>query len=111
MSDETPACYGLHEYFDQVDDHMHKWCAKVCADCPILNECAARRDRFLDAGIYIEGTWAGRLYGLREPTRRPTCGSGTVGDTYHRKAGERVCEECAEARRQYERTRYRRKAS
>jgi hypothetical protein len=83
-------------WFDSTDLAVHKDCAKLCATCPAIAACRAHRDRILEQGHLIEGTWAGELYGAKPPTEWPTCGS------------EQTCERCIEGRTTYERNRKRR---
>lgn len=108
LVDEIPACFGLHHHFDKVDEQVHEGCKLICQSCPVLDKCAALRDRYLERGIYIEGTWAGQLVGYREPTVRASCGQ-PHGAQMHRNAREFPCDACWAARRDYERARARRR--
>lgn len=106
MSDPIPLCRGHSALFDSIDEDVHKWCARLCAVCPLLEACKRHRDDALAKELPIEGTWAGALYGgRREPVHRRQCGTH-AGPALHRKAGEWTCDECLAFRQRYERERY-----
>lgn len=83
-------------------NERHQLAAEICrAECRAIGACAARRDRLVAAGRRTSGVWAGQV-----PARgggRPRlygCGS-QAGYQAHRKAGEPVCDACAQAHREY----------
>lgn len=105
---EHPNCYGMSEFFDSVDELVHRECAALCVGCPVFQQCQRTAEDLVAKGMLIEGTWAGRLYGKKPPTHRSTCGRVT-GWYHHAKVNEEPCDDCLEAKRMYERNRMRRK--
>jgi len=84
-------CIGKHELFDSTDPNTHRTAAKLCADCPLLDQCSRAVSE--DA----RGTWAGRLYGHNTNAGKTHCGKGHRFDeanTYIRPNGHRRCRAC-----------------
>jgi hypothetical protein len=104
-----PLCFGMSGWFDSTDPLVHMDCRLLCLRCPVIERCRRDRDELLDRGMLIEGTWAGELYGAKPPTRRRTCGQAG-GWYHHKKHGEESCEDCAVARREYDRARKQRES-
>jgi len=104
LSEAAPLCFGMSEWFDSTDPEVHQSCKALCARCPAIDQCRATRDELVERDMLIEGTWAGELHGAKVATNRRTCGT-PWGPYHHRKHGEQVCDECADARRAYDRAR------
>lgn len=69
-------CRGRWWLFDSTDYRDHVAAAELCAECPVIEACRALlRDTSTIAygggkGGYIQGTWAGELFG-RKGRKRP----------------------------------------
>ena len=70
--------------------------AAICATCPLIDACRQAAD---DIGA-DNGVWAGTDRDPKHGPVREQCGS-VAGRQAHRRAGEKLCDDCGEAWRQY----------
>lgn len=69
--DQTPPCAGLSDLFDSLDLHDHREARTLCANCPVILQCATICRDVRRSGGIPNGTWAGRLYATTgAPSRR-----------------------------------------
>lgn len=93
---DQAACVGQFKLFDSRDPIDHRRAAELCKACPMSAACAAIVVDIANdtTGKYgpVQGTWAGRGYGLRQ-RGEPVCGRES-GAMNHRRRQEPNCEPC-----------------
>lgn len=66
---EGALCRGKHELFDSTWEPDHREAAELCAQCPAIGACgellveSSQKAYGGGKGGYIQGTWAGQLFG------------------------------------------------